>query len=88
LYSGLQDVITTRESDPTAVGMRLTSPVTFIDGLCYMRYHFLDAMAICCQLGYADFFVTFICNPNWLEIMEALSQQPGQYANDPPDITV
>ena len=43
-------------------------------------------MAICNQMGYPDFFVTFTCNPNWLEIQEALSQQLGQHANNQPNI--
>jgi len=51
-----------------------------------MRQHFFDAMAICCQLGYLDFFMTFTCNPNWPKIMEALFQQPGQCASDRPNI--
>jgi len=43
-------------------------------------------MAICAHIGYPDFFITFTCNPNWPEIREALEQQPGQHANDRPDI--
>jgi len=43
-----------------------------------MRRHFLDAMAICSQIGYPDFFITFTCNPSWPEIEEALQQQLGQ----------
>ena len=86
LYSGLQDAITAGENDPTAVGKRLILPATFTGGPRYMRQHFLDAMAICCQLGYPDFFMTFTCNPNWPEIMEALSQQAGQSTSHRPDI--
>jgi len=52
-----------------------------------MRRHFLDAMAICSQIGYPDFFITLTYNPNWPEIAEAL-QQLGQHANNRPDIVV
>jgi len=52
-------------------------PSSFTGGPRYMRHHFLDAMAICSQIGYPDFFITFTCNPNWPEIEEALQQQLG-----------
>jgi len=45
-------------------------------------------MAICSQIGYLDFFITFTYNPNWPEIAEALQQQLGQHANNRPDIVV
>jgi len=51
-----------------------------------MRRHFLDAMAICSQIAYLDFFITFRCNLNWLEIEEALQQQWEQNANNRPNI--
>jgi len=51
-----------------------------------MRQHFVDAMAICNQMGYPNFFVTFTCNPNWPEIPEALLLQPGQHVSNRLDI--
>ena len=51
----------------------------------YMRQHFLDAMAICNQMGCPNFFVMFTCNPNWSKIQKALSQQPGIYASYQPN---
>ena len=56
LYSGLQDAITAGENDAHAVGKRLILPASFTGGPRYMRQHFLDAMAICNQMGYPDFF--------------------------------
>jgi len=86
LYSGLQDAITAGENDAHAVGRRLVLPASFAGRPRYMRLHFLDAMAICNQMGYPDFFITFTCNPNWSEIHEVLAQQTGQHANYRPDI--
>jgi len=77
LYGGLQDAVTAGENNAYAVGKRLILPASFTGGPHYMRQYFLDAMAICNQMGYLDFFVTFTCNPNWPEIQEALLQQPG-----------
>jgi hypothetical protein len=37
-----------------------------------MVQNYQDAMAICRWAGYLDSFVTFICNPQWLEIKRAL----------------
>jgi hypothetical protein len=37
-----------------------------------MVHNYQDAMAICRWVGYLDAFVTFTCNPQWLEIKRAL----------------
>jgi hypothetical protein len=43
-----------------------------------MVQNYQNAMAICRWAGYLDAFVTFTCNPQWLEIKRALllGQQP------------
>jgi hypothetical protein len=43
-----------------------------------MVQNYQDAMVICRWAGCSDVFVTFICNPQWLEIKRALllRQQP------------
>ena len=86
MYSGLQDAITAGENDAHAAGKRLILPASFTGGPHYMGQHFLDAIVICNQMGYPDFFITFTCNPNWPEIQETLAQQPGQYVNYQQDI--
>jgi len=65
LYNGLQDAITASENDAHAAGKRLILPASFTGGPHYMGQHFLDAIVICNQMGYPDFFITFTCNPNW-----------------------
>ena len=49
-----------------------------------MNSRYQDAMAIVRVKGKPDLFVTFTCNPKWLEIVEELL--PGQQAEDRPDI--
>jgi hypothetical protein len=41
-------------------------------------------MAIVCQYGKLDLFITMTCNPKWEEIISAL--KPGEIANDRPDL--
>ena len=48
------------------------------------NYH--DGIAICRVYGPPDLFITFTCNPKWLEILQMLLQ--GQQPNDRPDIIV
>ncbi|KAG2212479.1 hypothetical protein INT45_001526 [Circinella minor] len=42
-------------------------------------------MSIVRRLGKPDLFITFTCNPNWLEVQSSLL--PGQRAPDRPDVT-
>jgi len=37
-----------------------------------MMQHYQDAIAVCRVMGPPDFFVTFNCNPSWLEITHEL----------------
>jgi len=86
VYIGLDGAITVGEMDASGIGRRCILPSSFTGESRYMGRHFLDAMAICSQIDYSDFFITFTCNPNWPEIEEALQQQLGQHANNRPDI--
>ncbi|KAI4345058.1 hypothetical protein L6164_012226 [Bauhinia variegata] len=38
----------------------------------YMDQLYFDAMAICGTVGYPDIFLTFTCNPKWLEVKRLL----------------
>ena len=60
------------ETNASGIDRRCILPSSFTGGSCYMKRHFLDAMATWSQIGYPGFFITFTCNPNWLEIEEAL----------------
>ena len=43
-------------------------------------------MTICRHYGNSDLFITFTCNPKWLEITRALTTIPGQRPEDRSDI--
>ena len=45
-----------------------------------------NAMAIVSHFGKPDLFVTFTCNPKWLEVTRELL--PNQNAADRPDLTI
>ena len=51
-----------------------------------MIQNYQDAIAICRAAGQPDLFITFTCNPNWIEIKKFLSFTPGQTIQDRPDI--
>ncbi|OWY93284.1 Helitron helicase [Phytophthora megakarya] len=74
----------TIEPDANDVGRRLILPPSFTGGPRYMYQRFMDAMAIVRELGAPNLFITYTCNPKWVEIKENL--RPGQTAADRPDI--
>ncbi|KAK9669021.1 hypothetical protein RND81_13G103600 [Saponaria officinalis] len=51
-----------------------------------LRQQYMDALAICRWAGPPDLFLTFTCNPKWVEIEEFLAGNPGQRPEDRPDI--
>jgi len=84
LYQGLQDAIVAGDTSAATIGQRIILPSSFTVGPHHMVQNYQDAMAICRWAGYPDAFVTFTCNPQWLEIKRALllRQQP----QDRPDL--
>ncbi|KAH8934536.1 hypothetical protein BDL97_18G088100 [Sphagnum fallax] len=78
LFRGLQDAITVGDTSAIAIGQRIILPSSFTVGPRHMVQNYQDAMAICRWAGCPDVFVTFTCNPQWLEIKRALllEQQP------------
>ncbi|KAI9091045.1 hypothetical protein K1719_028315 [Acacia pycnantha] len=68
LYSGLSDVVTRGETDPSSTGQQVILPSSFTGGACYMIQNYQDAMVICSWAGYPDIFITFTCNPMWSDI--------------------
>jgi hypothetical protein len=83
-YQGLQDAIATGDTSVVAFGQRIILPSSFTVGPRHMVQNYQDAMAICKWAGCSNVFVTFTCNPQWLEIRRALllRQQP----EDRPDL--
>jgi hypothetical protein len=84
LYQGLQDAIATGDNSAAAIGQRIILPSSFTVGPRHMVQNYQDAMAICRWAGCPDAFVTFTCNPQWLEIKRVLPL--GQQPQDRPDL--
>jgi hypothetical protein len=72
LYQGLQDAIAADDNSTTAIGQRIILPSLFTIGPRHMVQNYQDAMAIYTWAGCSDAFITFICNPQWLEIKRTL----------------
>ncbi|KAF8118673.1 hypothetical protein N665_0003s0048 [Sinapis alba] len=53
-------------------GKKFVLPASFTGGPRYMKKNYLDAMAICKKFGFPDLFITFTCNPKWLELTRFL----------------
>jgi len=84
LYQGLQDAVLHGDNNPQHIGQRILLPSVFIGSPRDMMQRYQDAMALM-HIGRPDLFITMTCNPNWQEIQILL--QPGQRAQDRPDIT-
>jgi hypothetical protein len=84
LYQGLQDALEAGDTDTTTLGTRIVLPSSFTGGPRFMVQLYHDAMAICRSFGLPSYFITFTCNPNWLEIQAELL--PGQTATNRPDL--
>ncbi len=72
LYQGLQNAIAAGDTNVAAIGQRIILPSSFTIGPRHMVQNYQDAMAIYRWAGCPDAFVTFTCNPQWLEIKRAL----------------
>ncbi len=84
LYQGLQDAIAAGDTGAVAIRQRIILPSSFIVGPRHMVQNDQDAMAIYRWAGCPNAFVTFTCNPQWLEIRRALLL--GQQLEDRPDL--
>ncbi|XP_066374762.1 uncharacterized protein [Miscanthus floridulus] len=73
--------------DGNEMGKLTVLPPSFTGGRRYMIQNYHDAIAICREYGPPDFFVTFTCNPKWLEIVEGILEA-GQRPTDRTDIIV
>ena len=87
LYSGLMDHINNRsDTEGTTVGRLVILPSSYCGSQRAMQQLYQDAMAMVREFGRPDIFITFTCNPKWLEISDNL--EPYQTAANRPDLTV
>ena len=86
LYSGLADAVTKGDTNATELGRKVILPSSFIGSPRQMFQLFEDAMSIVRRYGKPDLFITFTCNPLWVEIMSSLLNK--QKASDRPDLIV
>ncbi|CAJ0911864.1 6477_t:CDS:2, partial [Entrophospora sp. SA101] len=84
LFQHLQDAVLHGDNNPQHIGQRILLPSVFIGSPRDMMQRYQDAMALM-HIGRPDLFITMTCNPNWQGIQILL--QPGQRAQDRPDIT-
>ena len=74
---GICDAIGRGSEEGSEVGKMTVLPASYTGGRRYMIQNYHDGIAICREYGPPDFFITFTCNPKWLEISEAIFE-PGQ----------
>jgi len=70
--------------DLAQVGQRIVLPTSFPSFPRFMMQAYQDATVIVRSKGIPDVFFTFICNPNWQEIIAKL--EPNQIAFDRPNL--
>lgn len=51
-----------------------------------MQQNFQDSLAVCKEYGHPDLFITFTCNPKWVEILDAVNYAGSQDASVRPNI--
>ncbi|XP_072066853.1 uncharacterized protein [Arachis hypogaea] len=85
MYKGVKEAVLNGETTPSSCGKRIILPSSFTGGPRYMIQNYQDAMAICKVVGYPDLFITFTCNPKWLEVEDFLNNRELN-PQDRPDI--
>ena len=86
LYSGLEEAMSAADREVTLaeLGQRFILPSSYVGGPRYMQQCLQDALALARYFQQIDLFITVTCNPQWVELQEALL--PGQSASDRPDL--
>lgn len=88
LFQNLTDAIAAHDAENSTetlnVGRRIVCPSSVTGSPRNMHQRFLDSTAVVRVFGDPSFFITFTCNPNWLEIVTELL--PNQKPSDRPDI--
>lgn len=86
-YQGLKDHLNNSDITPDIPqpkGRHIILPASFTAGPRYLKREYYDSMAIVCKFGKPDYFITFTCNPQWLDIINSLPA--GITPSDKPDI--
>ncbi|CAN0925698.1 ATP-dependent DNA helicase PIF1 [Linum grandiflorum] len=83
LYKGLYDALNRGDLDSRNLG-RIINPSSFTGGVRYMQQLYQDAMALCRHYKNPDLFITFTCNAQWPEIVNAFKEDVGIHGEDKP----
>ncbi|GBP04814.1 hypothetical protein EVAR_3733_1 [Eumeta japonica] len=83
-YIHLRDAIST-EGNAANIGRLTILPATYIGSPRHMHEYAQDAMTYVRHYGRPNVFITFTCNPKWIEIVQLLL--PEQTSSDRYDIT-
>ncbi|CAN0900847.1 ATP-dependent DNA helicase PIF1 [Linum grandiflorum] len=76
-----------RYSDLNASNLgRTINPSSFTGSIRYMQQLYQDAMAVCGYYKNPDLFITFTCNAQWPEIINAFKDEVGTHGEDKPMI--
>ncbi|CAN0897205.1 ATP-dependent DNA helicase PIF1 [Linum grandiflorum] len=67
--------------DPTK---KTINPSSFTGSVRYMQQLYQDAMAVCGHYKNPDLFITFTCNAQWPEIINAFRDEVGPHGEDKP----
>lgn len=86
LYNNVIDSLRRGDFVATDDGKRVVLPSSFTGSYRYMQQNFQDSLAICNEYGHPDLFITFTCNPKWVEILDAVKSSCSQDASVRPDI--
>ncbi|CAN0837884.1 ATP-dependent DNA helicase PIF1 [Linum grandiflorum] len=65
---------------------RTINPSSFTGSIRYMQQLYQDAMAVCGHYKNPDLFITFTCNAQWPEIVNAFKDDVGTHGEDKPMI--
>ncbi|XP_074323314.1 uncharacterized protein LOC141660246 [Apium graveolens] len=83
---GCRDSLRLGDADAIEVGRRVILSSSFTSSYRYMQQNFQDSLAVCKEYGDPDLFITFMCNPKWDEIEEAVRAAGSHSAYLRPDI--
>ena len=87
VYEGLVDSIPWGDYDVASVGKRFILPSSLTCSPIHMMQQYQDAMAIFRWKGSPNLFITFTCNPKWMEIQCFLQMYyPSQKLEDHPEV--
>ncbi|CAN0903855.1 hypothetical protein LINGRAHAP2_LOCUS22760 [Linum grandiflorum] len=81
LYKGLYDALNRGDLDSRNLG-RIINSSSFTGGVRYMQQLYQDAMALCRHYKNPDLFITFTCNAQWPEIVNAFKEDVGIHGED------